>query len=139
MDHSTKPDKELEFFMFFRELRRSFPQIDGMAVWQNVDLIGDATVHYRILSEIGNELVKWMDQNEIDAALALLDVLEANYVESSIIRDAIYNDFVPVLIAYDELEPRIKVRFMLKPALTDAYIKLLPFYGHPEQDQAQKT
>ncbi|MFZ1664070.1 MAG: hypothetical protein WBO28_07625 [Flavobacteriales bacterium] len=139
MDHSAKPDDELKFFLFYRELRHAFPRINAMAVWQNVDLIGDGSSHYRILSEIGNELVKWMDQNEIAAALSLLDVLEATYVESSIIRDPIYTDFVPALIAYDELEPRIKVKFMLKPALTEAYNRLLPFYGHPGRDQDQPS
>ena len=133
MDSSIKPDKDLEFFLFYRELRRSFPRIDRMPVWQNADLIGDGVVHYQILSDIGDELVRWIQEGEINDVLTLLEVMEAAYVRSSTIRDPIYTDFVPALITYDGSEPRVKVRSMLKPALTQAYKALLGSYGTPAQ------
>ena len=45
-----EPDKDLEFFCFYQELRRSFPGIDRACLVAECRSIGDGVVHYQILS-----------------------------------------------------------------------------------------
>ncbi len=113
---------------FYNELRDEFPKMKKLSTWDEYDWSIDGYDTMFIMTEIAQELAKWVQDGERDDVQRLMDIVELYFHEgNSTVTSFLYTDFL-VTVMEAKKEDRDVIKSMMKPETARHYSNLFNFY-----------
>lgn len=116
------------FVDFYTEIRDQFPKMKELSTWDNYDWSLDGSENVLIMSEIAEEMVRWVADRQESEAQRLMDLVERYFREGdSSATSIMYTDFLVEIIGAKK-EARETIKKMMGPRTDKLYKNLLNLY-----------
>lgn len=113
---------------FYNELRGQFPKMERLNTWKENDWSEDGNDIMFIMTELSQELARWVADGERDDVQRVMDIVELYFIEgSSTVASFLYTDFL-VTVMEAKKEDREVIKAMMKPETAKHYNNLFNFY-----------
>jgi hypothetical protein len=113
---------------FYKEIRQGFPRINDLDTWNKYDSSVNGYEHSLIMSELSEEMARWVVEGQNTEAQRLMDKVERYFNEGDVpVTSIIYTDFL-VTIMEAKREPRELIKKMMGPETEKHYKNLFTFY-----------
>ncbi|MDQ8005489.1 MAG: hypothetical protein REI64_11870 [Pedobacter sp.] len=113
---------------FYNELRGQFPKMESLDTWKVYDWSEDGNDIMFIMTELAQELARWVADGERDDVQTVMDIVELYFHEgNSTVTSFLYTDFL-VTVMEAKKEDRDVIKSMMKPETVKHYSNLFNFY-----------
>lgn len=113
---------------FYNELRSQFHKIEKLSTWKEYDWSSDGFDNAFIMTELSQELERWVADGERDDVQRVMDIIELYFHEgNSAVTSFLYTDFL-VTVMEAKKEDRDVIKAMMKPETVKHYSNLLNLY-----------
>ena len=113
---------------FYNELRGQFQRIEKLSTWKEYDWSMEGYDTMFIMTELAQELARWVAEGERDDVQRVMDIVELYFHEgNSTVISFLYTDFL-VTVMEAKKEDRDVIKSMMKPETVKHYSNLLNFY-----------
>jgi len=116
------------FVDFYNEIRDQFPKMKELSTWDNYDWSLDGSENSLIMSELSEEMAKWVADGKESEGQRLMNLVERYFHEGDVpVTSIIYTDFL-VTIMEAKKGTREKIKTMMGPETERHYKNLFNFY-----------
>lgn len=120
------------FEEFYTALRKDFPKIDSISVWQEWDWSNDSCEHSVVMSEIAREMVSWTKEDNYKDINRLLNYVEQALTNASEgVQAFIGTDFTVTILETEDKQIRENIKALMQPQTAQAYKINLRGYREP--------
>lgn len=117
---------------FYNSLRKDFPRIDSLPIWQEWDWSNDSYEHSIIMSEIAEEMICWAKEDNYEDIKRMLDYIEQALTNASTgVIAFIGTDFLVTIIEIEDKQTRERIKALMQPRTTEGYQIDLRGYKEP--------
>jgi uncharacterized Fe-S cluster-containing protein len=116
------------FVDFYNEIRDQFPKMKELETWDKYDSSLDGYENSMIMSELSEEMARWVAEGREKEGQRLMDLIERYFHEGDVpVTSIIYTDFL-VTIMEAKKGTREAIKKMMGPETEKHYKNLFKFY-----------